>query len=231
MPDSLVTMKSITENPMKMRKLLKYDHDKYLRGRGGEIEKEMPLYQVENQQYIHYGKGSVVLYALQDYIGEEKVNRAMRNFLEEFKYKAPPYPTSLDFMKHIEPEVPDSLNYLINDWFKDIVLYDNRLIQATYKKQENGKYLVSLEIESHKIKADSIGNETPMQLNDWIDIGAFADNDEEELIFEKRVKFNNEKMNFTFELDTIPARAGVDPRHLLIDRVYKDNIKAVKEEE
>ena len=228
---SLVTMKSITENPMKMRKFLKYDHDKYLRGRGGEIEKEMPLYQVENQQYIHYGKGSVVLYALQDYIGEEKVNKAMRNFLEEFKYKAPPYPTSLDFMKHIEPEVPDSLNYLINDWFKDIVLYDNRLRQATYKKQENGKYLVSLEIESHKIKADSIGNETSMQLNDWIDIGAFADNDEEELIFEKRVKFNNEKMNFTFELDTIPARAGVDPRHLLIDRVYKDNIKAVKEEE
>ena len=59
--------------------------------------------------HIHYGKGSVILYALQDYIGEEKVNTALRNFLEEFKYRKPPYPTSLDFMKHLEPQVPDSL--------------------------------------------------------------------------------------------------------------------------
>ena len=97
--------------------------------------------------HIHYGKGSVILYALQDYIGEEKVNTAMRNFLEEFKYRKPPYPTSLDFMKHLEPQVPDSLKYLINDWFKEITLYDNRLIEASYQKQENGKYLITMDIE------------------------------------------------------------------------------------
>jgi hypothetical protein len=37
-------------------------------------------------------------------------------------------------------------------------------------------------------------------------------------------------MDFTFVVDTIPAKAGIDPRHLLIDRVFKDNIKTVKEE-
>ena len=84
---SLMTMKSISKTPMKMREFLKYNHNRYLRGRSGEYDKELPLYKVENQTHIHYGKGSVILYALQDYIGEEKVNTAMKNFLEQFKYR------------------------------------------------------------------------------------------------------------------------------------------------
>jgi len=226
---SLMTMKTITPNPMKMRDFLKYDHNRYLRGRSGETEKELPLYKVENQSYIHYGKGSVILYALQDYIGEDKVNLAMKNFLDEFKYENPPYPTSLDFMKYLEPQIPDSLQYLITDWFKEITLYDNRLKEAKYEKLPNGKYRAIIDIESYKIKADSIGNETKVAVNDWVDIGAFSDSDEEHLMYRKRVKFNQSKMTFSFELDSIPAKLAIDPLHLLIDRVYSDNIKTVEE--
>lgn len=222
---SLMTMKSMTNNPMKMRKFLKYDHDRYLRGRSGESEKELPLYKVENQQYIHYGKGSVILYALQDYIGEDKVNLAMRNFLEEFKYKAPPYPTSYDFLKHLEPQVPDSLNYLINDWFKEITLYDNRLKEATYKELANGKFEVEITVESAKIYADSLGTENRVATNDWIDVGVFADSDEDSLVFNKRIKINKPNMAFTFIIDNKPVKAAIDPKMLLIDRVYEDNSK------
>ena len=228
---SLMTMKNMTENPMKMREFIKYDHDRYLRGRSGEREKELPLYKVENQQYIHYGKGSVILYALQDYIGEAKVNLAMKNFLEEYRYKKPPYPTSLDFIRHLEPQVPDSLKYLITDWFKEITLYDNRLKEANYKKLDNGKYEVTLEIESSKIKSDSLGNETKANINDWIDVGFFMDDDEERLFSQKRIKFNKESTSITMQLDSLPAKAAIDPRHILIDRVYKDNIKSISLEE
>lgn len=224
---SLMTMKHISKKPAKMREFLKYDHDRYLRGRSRETDKELPLYKVENQNYIHYGKGSLILYALQDYIGEGKVNTAMRNFLEEYRYKKPPYPTSLDFIRYLEPQVPDSFKYLINDWFKEITLYDNRVKEATYEKQENGKYLASIDIESYKIKADTIGNETKVGIDDWIDIGFFADDQEEDLLFEKRVKIDQAQMSFSFVLDTIPVKAAIDPRHLLIDRVYDDNSKSV----
>ena len=228
---ALMTMKGITENPMKMRQFLKYDHDRYLRGRSGEREKELPLYEVENQGYIHYGKGSVILYALQDYIGEDKVNLAMKNFLEEYRYKKPPYPTSLDFIRHLEPQVPDSLQYLVTDWFKEITLYDNRLKEANYKKLDNGKYEVTLEIESSKIKSDSIGNETKKPINDWIDVGFFMDDDENELYAQRRMKFNKEKSSITVQLDSLPVKAAIDPRHLLIDRVYNDNIKSLSLQE
>ena len=228
---SLMTMKSITDNPMKMRDFLKYDHDRYLRGRGGERIGELPLYKVENQQYIHYGKGSAILYALQDYIGEDKVNLAMKNFLEEFRYKEPPYPTSLDFLRHLEPVVPDSLQYLITDWFKEITLYDNRLKEATYKELKNGKFEITMKLETVKIKADSGGIETKVPMNDWIDIGVFADSDEDDLMFQKRVKFDQPEMTFVFEVDSLPAKAAIDPRHILIDRVYKDNIKSLSKAE
>lgn len=228
---SRMTSKSITNDPMKMRQFLKYDHDRYLRGRSGERLKELPLYKVENQAYIHYGKGSVVLYALQDYIGEDKVNLAMKNFLEEYRYKKPPYPTSLDFLRHLEPQVPDSLQYLITDWFKEITLYDNRMKEANYKKLDNGKYEVTLDIESSKIKPDSLGNETKTAINDWIDVGFFMDDDEKRLYSQKRMKFNKENSSITIQLDSLPVKAAIDPRHLLIDRVYSDNIKNISLEE
>ena len=228
---SLMTLKSITDNPMKMREFLKYNHDRYLRGRSGERLKELPLYQVENQGYIHYGKGSVILFALQDYIGEDKVNTAMKGFLEEYRYKGPPYPSSYDFLRYLEPQVPDSLNYLIKDWFKDITLYDNRLTEATYKRLDNGKYEITMEIESSKIKSDSLGNETKVPINDWIDIGFFMDSDEEKLYQQQRLKFDKETSSITVQLDSLPVKAAIDPRHILIDRVFNDNIKSISQEE
>ena len=223
---SLMTLKKLAKTPMKMREFLKYDHDRYLRGRSGELEKELPLYKVENQQYIHYGKGSVILYALQDYIGEAKVNNAMKEFLEKFRYQTP-YPTSLDFIKILESKVPDSLNYLIDDWFKEITLYDNRLKTAFAKKLENGKYEVNIEIEASKMRVDSLGNENKVELNEWIDIGVFSDPDEENLLHQKRVKVNDSLMSFTMIVDSLPSKAGIDPRHILIDRVFSDNTKPV----
>ncbi len=228
---SLMVMKQ-TKSPLEMKEFLKYDFNRYLRGRGGELEKELPLYKVENQQYIHYGKGSVILYALQDYIGEDKVNKAMSNFLAEFRYKAPPYPTSLDFLRHLEPQVPDSLNYLIEDWFKSITLYDFRLKEATYVKNETGKYEVTIQMENRKLKADTIGNEKEVPLNDWVDVGLFKDSEGKELLALERIKFSSNEQSYTFTVDTIPAKAAIDPKRILIERVYeKDNFKTVKEKE
>jgi aminopeptidase N len=226
---SLMVMKNELEDDIKMKDFLKYDFNRYLRGRSTETKKELPLYKVENQTYIHYGKGSVIMYALQDYIGEEKVNNALKSFLDEFRYRKPPYPTSLDFLRHLDPQVPDSLKYLVTDWFKEITLYDYRLKEANYKALEGGKYEVTMDIEAYKLKADTIGNETKVKLNDWVDIGVYADNDEEDLMFYKRVLFNNNEMNFTFKVDSLPAKAVIDPKRMLIERVIKDNVKKLEE--
>lgn len=226
---ALMVMKKET-SPLKMKDFLKYDMNRYLSGRSSETEKELPLFKVENQSYIHYGKGSVILYALQDYIGEDKVNNALKNFLDEFKYSTP-YPTSLDFLSYLEPEVPDSLQYLLDDWFKEITLYDNRLKEAKVQSLDNGKYRVTLDIESYKLKADTLGNETRVPIGDWIDVGLYADADETELIMEQRVRFDSDAIQLTFEVDKEPVKAAIDPRRILIERIYTDNVKRIEEDD
>ncbi len=224
---SLMVMKQETD-PLQMKDFLKYDLQRYLRGRSRETEKELPLHKVENQGHIHYGKGSLILYALQEYIGEEKVNAALRGFLEEFRYREPPYPTSHDFMRHLRPQVPDSLQYLIKDWFEDISLYDLRMEEATYVKTPSGKYEVTLRLIAKKIKADSIGNVTEVPIADWIDIGLYKDRDEEDLFFKQRVYVSDENAEFHLTVDELPTKAAVDPLRILIDRVYDDNRKGVE---
>ena len=77
----------------KMQKFLAYELDRYLIGRATEQKKELPLARVENQDYIHYRKGSLVMYALADYIGEDKVNRRCAGSATRTRSRARPTPT------------------------------------------------------------------------------------------------------------------------------------------
>lgn len=70
-----------------MRKFLKDALDSYLQGRTMESKREQPLMFNENQQYIHYNKGSLVLYTLSDYIGEKNMNNALKNILKKWLFK------------------------------------------------------------------------------------------------------------------------------------------------
>ena len=101
------------------------------------------------------------------------------------------------------------------------------MTNASAKKLNNGKFEINIEVETSKIKSDSIGNETKVAVNEWIDIGVFSDEDEENLIYQKRVNLTDSLMNFSFVVDTLPLKAAIDPRHILIDRVYSDNIKSI----
>ena len=227
---SLMVMKQ-KKDDLGMKEFIKYDFNRYLRGRGSEREKELPLYKVENQGYLHYGKGSLILYALQDYIGEDKVNQALSDFLAEYRYAEPPYPTSLDFLRHLEKQVPDSLNYLIEDWFKKITLYDLRIDEATFTEKAEGDYLVEIKLINKKMYADTIGNETETPMNEWVDIGIFKDQDAEESILMKRVKLATGEQELRFTVNEKPAQAAIDPKRLLIERIYDDNYESIKEKD
>lgn len=226
----MVMKKDLKGDDMRMKKFLKYNYDRYLRGRSGEVVKELPLYKVENQDYIHYGKGAVVLYSLQDYIGEDSVNTSLRTFLEEYAYAEPPYPSSLDYLRHLEPRVPDSLSYLVEDWIKQITLYDLRLKEATARKLSDDLYEVAFELEARKFYADSLGNETEQPLREWIDIGVYSDKDEKNLMAWKRVRLTQSPALYVMTVEGLPAKAALDPRQMLIERVVSDNVKSVKVE-
>ena len=49
---SLMTMKSIAKTPMAMREFIKYDHDRYLRGRSGRLKRAPYLKLKTNHTFI-----------------------------------------------------------------------------------------------------------------------------------------------------------------------------------
>jgi len=215
-----------------MRKFLRYEMDNYLRSRGSERLKERPLLTVEAQQgYIHYNKASVALYYLKEMIGEEKVNAALRNVLRQYAYNAPPYPTSWALVDALSEQTPPQYQYLIQDLFADITLFSNRTLDATARRRPDGKFDVTLNLETHKFKADPKGNETEVPVNDWIDIGAFAKPEKGRkygrTLYRDRVHITQTRSSYTFTTGALPDQAGVDPFLLLVDRIPDDNTKKV----
>lgn len=214
--------------PASVRKFLKHELDGYLSGRGGETRKEPPLALVQNEPYVWYNKGSLVMYAMRDYIGEEKLNGALAKFVKEHGMARDVYPNTLMFVQAIRDASPPEYQNLITDMFERITLYDNRAVAATWVPSAGGKYQVDVDVEARKSYADGQGKETEAPLSEWIDVGVFrgTKQDLEPLLLAKQ-HITAKKGHYTFTVDKEPAFAGIDPYNKLIDRKPDDNLIAV----
>lgn len=218
-----------TYGPDSMKKFLRYQLDGYLRGRGQERNEEKPLIRVEpNQGYIHYNKGGEVMYALQDYIGEDRVSQALAALVKDYAFKGPPYPTALDLENYLRKVTPPEFQYLYEDWFENITVFDNRAVSATYSKLPDGKYRVHLTVEAKKYRADGKGQEHLIPLHDLVDIGVL--DDAGNFLYLQKQKIDQERQEFTITVDKAPTQAGIDPLIKLIDRNPDDNVIRVEQQ-
>lgn len=223
-----------TYGPDKIRRFLKYELDAYLRARGGEDREEQPLSRVENQQYIHYRKGSVALYFLRDQLGEDVVNRALARLVAETKYKSDPYPRSTDLIRLLKEEAGPDKADLITDTLEKITLYDLKAVSASAEKQADGRYKVALTVKAGKVEADGQGKETKVPLSLPIDIGLFTASPGDDgfdagkvVALEKR-PVDDSTTVIEFLTDKLPTHAGIDPYNKLIDRNSDDNVVKVE---
>ncbi len=226
-----------------MHRVLRHFLDRYLRGRAGEVRHEPPLSLVQREPYVWYEKGGQIMYTLADYIGEDKVNLALHNFLMQYRYANAnnqvdsadhaagaaamdqPYPDTRLLIEALRAQTPPDMQYLIDDGFNRIVLYDNKAISAKWQKQADGKYHVTLEVQARKAQADGNGVESPMPLNDLIEVGVFTGKkDEEKPLSMRRERMTAEHATYTFVVDQQPTRAGIDPYNKLVDRISDDNM-------
>ncbi len=226
-----------------IRRFLKFEQDRYLKSRGADPLPEQPLYKVENQQYIHYNKGSVVMYRLKDQLGEDVVNRALRRLLHDYAFKPAPYPTTLDFLKDLREEAgPDpAKQQIITDLFEKITLYDLKATSASVKPLPGGKFDVAV-----TVKAGTTPNSTGKEYDDGqgkvierppldevVEIGLFdrepgkADFGAKDVILMQRLRLHSGVQTLHFTADRKPSFAGVDPYNTLIDRNPDDNVVAV----
>ena len=96
------------------------------RSREGLQEPSLAL--VESQDYIYYAKGAINMYTLQETIGEDKVNLALKRFLKDWNTidgalntHTNRYATSKDLLGYFREVTPDHLQYIITDLFESVV--------------------------------------------------------------------------------------------------------------
>lgn len=236
-----------------MRKYLKDALDKYLTGRTFEQIKENPLMYNENQQHIHYNKGSLVMYAMSELLGEQSFNAFLKEYISQVAFQEPPYTTSIEFVNLLKSRTPDSLQYAIKDMYETITLYDNAIQNVSYKKIADNKYQVDIEFNVSKYRAGEKGaksyedqkgqalktkvNTSEIQslpLKDYIEIGIFGEpkkyNDKftvDNEIYLKKHKIDKINNKVTIFVSEKPVEVGVDPYNKLIDTNSDDNRRQI----
>nr|MCU0392514.1 peptidase M1 [Thermoflexibacter sp.] len=189
--------------------------------------------------YVWYQKGSLIMYALADYIGEENLNRGLRNFLDSaaFRQKAP-FATTSEFLPYLEAVTPDSLKYFLEDGWKKIALYENRITKASYQKIKDDEYKVKMTVNSKKLYYDGLGKETGKgEGKDYIEIGIFTEDGKNKKgmttktpLYLKKHWLGEGEHTLEFTVKGKPIKAGIDPYNKLIDRIPDDNVMSVSEE-
>jgi len=229
---ALMVMKHMY-GPDKIRRFLKYELDNYLTARKSEAVEEVPLERVENQAYIHYRKGAVVMYLLQQRLGEDAVDRALSRFLAKWRFKGPPYPRSVDLIAEFrkEAKTPEQ-QQLITDLFEKITLYDLKVVDSKTRKDAGG-WTTTLTVAADKFYANGKGNETKVPLSEPIEIGLFTGRpgigafSAKDVISMQRMPIHSGRQVITLHSRQKPTFAGVDPYNYYVDRNSDDNVKDV----
>ncbi len=211
----------------KINEYIKTRIDHYLKGRARETRQEVPLALTNfSTRYINYEKSMVVMNALQDYIGEDNVNTALKKFIKDSAFQGPPFPTAREFLGYLKKVTPDHLKYIFTDMFETITLYENKAVSATYEKIAARKYPVKLKFAARKLRGDEKGNERPIDINDYITFAVFGAEGEE--LYLKKHLVNPHTAELEFMVNEVPKRAGIDPYYYLIDKNTEDNIVIVR---
>jgi ABC-type transport system involved in multi-copper enzyme maturation permease subunit len=220
-----------TYGPEMARRFYDYNMNQYLQGRSVYTNREVPLLDVVNHPYVHYFKGAVAMYTLRERLGADAVNGALRRFRERFAGADAPPPTSRALFAELEAVTPDSLRPLLSDLFEHITLWSVRTDSARAEPVGGGSYRVTLFVDASKARADSVGRQTPVVMDDAVEVGVFAGSplgsSLGETLYLKQHRIRSGKQTIVLTVPRLATRAGVDPYRKLIERERDDNVAEV----
>jgi ABC-2 type transport system permease protein len=213
------------------RRFYDFQMSEYLRGRRVYTNREAPLLDVERQGYVYYFKGGVAMYALRERIGAERVNAALRRFLERFRDTGGPGPTSRDLYAELQAVTPDSVRPFLRDLFEEITLWNVKADSARAEPAAAGGWRVTLDVTAAKARADSVGKETPIAMDETVEIGVFGepgpDGSLGKPLYLARHRVRSGPQRIVVTVPGRPSRAGIDPYRTLIERERDDNVAGV----
>lgn len=184
--------------------------------------------------FLGYRRGPFAMYALSEYIGADKVNGALRDLVKKHDAPAAPLATTLDLYRELKAVTPDSLKYLLHDLFEVNTYWEFNTERAVAKRTNAGNWKVTLSVQARKTVYDSAGVVSEPQMDDWVQVGVFADGSSGDVLSKpiqvQLHRIHSGKQTIIVTVPYKPARAGLDPYHVLDwEQGYGNNIKEIKD--
>jgi ABC-type transport system involved in multi-copper enzyme maturation permease subunit len=174
--------------------------------------------------FLGYRKGPFAMYALREYVGQESVDLAWRRLREQ---DVPPFVTSLDLYRELQEVTPDSLQGLLGDLLERNTFWELSARQACVQQAPSGEWQVALDVVARKVVVATEGVETDLPMDDLIEIGVYAPaqpGQARRALHLAMHRIGTGPQTIAITVPERPARAGIDPRHLLIDVEPFDNL-------
>jgi ABC-2 type transport system permease protein len=187
---------------------------------------DVPLLRAD-RWFVAYRKGPFAMYALREYLGEERVNLALRRLFRKHGAGTPPLPTPRDFYAELQAVTPQSLRYLLVDLFEVNTYWDLSTTEARAERTGGGAWRVTLSVTARKVAVDPAAVETERPMDDLIEIGVFGAAANGQLgkpLYLQKHRLHSGQERITVTVPSEPARAWIDPRNLLIDPAWRDNV-------
>lgn len=194
------------------------------------IRQSVPLLRAMDP-YAAYRKGPFALYALSEYMGEDRVFLAYRRVQENQRAERT-LATSLDLYRELRAVTPDSLQTFLHDLFAANTIWELATTRAAAEQTTDGSWQVTLDVSARKVVVDSAGVETELPMDNWVQIGVFAPTgpgaDYGETLYLQKHRIRSGEQTITVTVPSEPSDAGIDPYHLLIELDRFDNVEEVE---
>jgi aminopeptidase N len=213
--------------PAVLRPVLEVERGRYLAGRRGEVEP--PLARVEDQAYVYYAKGGIVLTALQGLIGEERVNGALCEMVTRARTGGAPV-TARDLGDALARATPPEHRAQLDEWWNRIVLDDVRVVSAHATPMTDGRFRVEARIDGTRSELVE-GRETPLAMEGTVEVAIYAEHPDRSAAAPLAVtthSLHGTPAGLAIAVDGKPAYVVVDPHVRRIDRNPEDNVRAVE---
>lgn len=230
----LMTLEKSYDKGMVAR-FLRHSIKRYNADRNTSSFAEVPLYRSRQEtDYVHYWKGAPVIYGVKELIGEQALNRALREYFAKWAFATGPYPTSLDLLKHIRAHTPEQYQQTLTDYFERILIHDLSVSDASVERMPDGRFKVTATIRTRKMERTPEGNETPVAIHEPLQIAVVdaeinrSDRYNAKWLASERRWIDTERTKVVFVVSQKPAAVIVDPYHNFIERNLDDNVKLLQ---
>ncbi len=213
-----------------LRSLLQADNNLYFVFRNMTGEQELPLMQA-NQPYGYYQKGGLSLYAIQEMLGEDRMNQSLQRLISKHGFphaKA----TTADLLAQLSSGAnADEVKHM-EDLFKQVIVYDNKLRLIRCDSLPDGRFRLQLQVNI--TKTNEAGAKSQLLTPDEVFTLALYDTPSDQWtrhtnpIHLEQHRFTKGITDLTIVVNKKPAVAVIDPYGYWLDANQANNAESVK---